>query len=64
MLSEGHTHQWEKGCNCCPVLLAAYLRDAPRVTDLFNPARPVAELSAGFFEGTGHEVSFEYGFDH
>jgi len=20
MLSEGHTHQWGKGCSCCPVL--------------------------------------------
>ncbi len=45
MLTKGHTHQWKKGFSCCPVPLQHTSATRGKVTAMFNPAPPVAELT-------------------
>src|ERR1017187_787356 len=46
MLTLGHTHQWKKGFNCCPVLSQDTSSAGRLVTATFNPAPPVAGLTS------------------
>jgi hypothetical protein len=49
MLTLGHTHQWKKGFNCCPVLSQDTSSAGRLVTATFNPAPPVAGLASDSF---------------